>query len=120
MHTHSLADVLDRDRVGRRPDRHQSVVRNPARFHLLVMIGRSRSQWCELFMGEPLARPLVRGAMNTPAGGLGAPAFEPTVEVIPRSEPPPGQRVALYILDAVLDLAFGARPIGWQARGVKP
>src|SRR5579875_3305985 len=51
-------------------------------------------------------------AVHAPIGDLDAPTLEPIVEVIPRTEAPARQRVALYILDGVLDFACGARPLG--------
>src|ERR1700730_334494 len=118
VHADSLADELDRDRVARGADRHQSVVGNPACLHLLIVVRRPGPQRRELFMGEAIDRSFVGRAVDAQIGDLDAPTLEPIVEIVPRTEAPARQRVALYILDAILALALGARPIGLAgARG---
>src|SRR5229473_5020893 len=110
--TDDQPDVFDRDGVTRCPDRYQGVIGPAAQLHPFVAIRRPGAQRRQLFAGEALDRPLVRGSMNTQVGDFDTPAFEPVVELLPRAETPPGQRVALDVLHAALDLALGPRPIG--------
>src|SRR5216684_2559006 len=101
--TDDQPDVFDRD---------QGVIGHAAQLYPFVAIRRPGAQRRQLFAGEALDRPLVRGSMNTQVGDFDTPAFEPVVELLPRAKTPARQRVALDVLHAALDLALGPRPIG--------
>ena len=83
MHADGLAGVGGRYRVACRAYRYQGIIGDPALLDPLVPLWQPRSERRELFAGKATGRPFVGRPVNPRIGDLGAPAFEPVVEILP-------------------------------------
>ena len=105
VHADGLARIGGRPRVACRAGRHQGRVRDPAcGLHARITIGRPGSARWQLFLGQAISLPFMGSAVDPQAGGRGAPAFEPGVAILPRSDTPARRGVALDVLDPALGL----------------
>ncbi len=98
-------------RVPAARDAHQGIIGDDALPDVRPLIGRTNPKRCESLPSEARERCLMRRAVLAQIGDGRRPLQEPRIQMRPREEAFPGERIPLHVLHTRLDLTLGLRPV---------